>query len=514
MKANIQPANSQDPIQTIPELPQLGLTTASLREIIPAPAAAKPTRIAFLGCGVKIHFPWNKTCASYDRAFVAAHAALDKESFELIRAPEPFENPDALVRWLDENATDLGGIILFHAAYTAGEIGSYLGRWLTDHPLPLLSWSFPDPHSERLTANSLCCQNFILNMLTRFGVRYTWAHQNIQEGPPPILWAFCRSVRARQRMRYGKLLHVGGTRVTAFYDGETDELAVMRRFGLRFDRVDLEAVFQHARTFSDAAVKRLADSLVNSPWCARREVPDVQIFQTLRLGLAIMDLSVKHNYIGCTIKSWPELFDQYGCAADGAVSMLNDAGLCTAEEGDMHGLISSLAMYLLSDGRTIPTMMDITGVDSATNRIALWHCGASPTRLLKPGTKFEARRHSILENADTQTAVGLMVEFLLKTGPSTVVRYQSPTAGRCFAFEGEMMDCQMPFRGVYGEMQPTAPWTATDIIGTIIGKGLDHHWSLGFGHWKPSIRLLNHWLGVEELTPEHLVELSGLSQSV
>jgi L-fucose isomerase-like protein len=275
--------------------------------------------------------------------------------------------------------------------------------------------------------------------------------------------------------------------------------------------VDLEAVFQHARTFPDSSVKRLADSLVLSPLCAHRDVPDVQMFQTLRLGLAIMDLAVKHDYIGTAIKSWPELFDVYGCAADGAVSMLNDAGLCTAEEGEMHGLISSLALYLLSDGRAVPTMMDISSVDSIANRIGIWHCGASPTRLLKPGTKLEARKHSILENADEKTAVGLMVEFLLATGAATVVRYHSPAAARCLAFEGEMMDCSLAFRGAYGEMVPKPPATAGDVISAFMAHGLDHHWSLGYGSWKSGLRMLNHWLGVAEVAVAPTRELSGLS---
>jgi L-fucose isomerase-like protein len=246
--------------------------------------------------------------------------------------------------------------------------------------------------------------------------------------------------------------------------------------------------------------------------CARSDVPDDQIFQTLRIGLAAVDLAAQKGYTGCIVKSWPELFDQYGCATDGSISMLNDFGLCTAEEGEMNGLLSSLAMHFLSNGDSVSTMMDLSQLDLARNRIGIWHCGACPTRWLKQGTKFEARRHSILENANEKTAVGLMVEFLLELGPATVLRYQSPDAGRAFNFEGALVATPLRFRGNYCELLPKPPFTAGQIMNTILSRGLDHHWSLGFGHWKQDLEMLHHWLGIQEIPPVGASEAFGLSQ--
>lgn len=484
----------------IPTLPDFGVFNDALHELAPAPPKAAATRLLVIGCGVRIHFPWEKTRRTFQAALQEIRSAVDPATTEIVAAPEPFENPDVMVEFLNGHlGYGIAGIILCHASYTAGEIGSYLGRWLIDHPTPLLSWSFPDDHTERLEANSLCCQSFILNMLRTVGVKYGWIHASVDASAHPMIARFSRSARARHRFRYAKALHFGGSRVTAFYDGEADELSVMRRFGLRYDRMDLEAVFQYARRFKESDLQHLRDALVQSPLCARNDVPDKQIFQTLRLGLAALHMAAEGGYIGCVIKSWPDLFDQYGCAADGAVSMLNDAGLCTAEEGEMNGLLSSLSLHLLSEGRAIPTMMDLSILDSVRNRIGIWHCGASPTRLLKKGTKFETRKHSILENADPGTAVGLMIEFLLELGPVTVLRYQSPAANNAFAFQGELVETAKPFRGAYGEMVPQLPATATRIVGTILDCGLDHHWSLGYGHWMSDLTILHHWLNVGEV---------------
>ena len=285
----------------------------------------------------------------------------------------------------------------------------------------------------------------------------------------------------------------------------------MRRFGVRFDRMDLEVAYQRGQKFKQSDVQRLRDSIVNNPRCAKVDVPDEQIFKTLRFGMAIHDMATEGGYIGCTVKSWPELFDYYGCAIDGAVSMLNDAGLCTVEEGEMNGLLSSMAMHLLSQGKAIPTLMDLSAADAATNRLGIWHCGACPTRIMKPGASFEARKHTILENGNPQTAVGLMIEFLLAHGPATVVRYQAPDAARMIAFEGNLVETPMAFRGAYCEMEPTAGTTAAQILNTIMSDGLDHHWSLGYGHLKDDLLMLNHFIGVENIAIRRNNVMSGLS---
>jgi L-fucose isomerase-like protein len=485
-----------------PILPGAGITTKVLEELVGPLPTPKKSRVVVIACGVKIHFPWELACARYREVIEVVKETAGEDAFEVLHLPEPYENPDELLAALNRLASQgLAGIVFFHAAYTAGEIGSHLGRWLLDHRTPILSWSFPDEKSGgRLGANSLCCQNFLLGMWRRMGVASAWCHgepesQDVREP----LRLFLRSVRARDRFLHARVLHVGGSRVPAFYDGETDELAVMRRFGLRFDRVDLEAVYQKSRDISQSDLERLSSTLVDDPRCAGVNLPPEQILQTLRFGVAIARLGVEHGYLGCTVKSWPDLFDCYGCAIDGAVSMLNDYGFCTAEEGEMNGLLSSLALHLLSEGTAVPTMMDLSALDAGSNRIGIWHCGACPTRMLKPGENFSMTRHSILENGDPETAVGLMVEFLLATGPATVVRYGSPDAASCFGFQGELVDSTMPFRGAWCEMEPARPGSAGQIMGTILDLGLDHHWSLGYGLWMDDLRWLNHWLGIHEI---------------
>ena len=117
----------------------------------------------------------------------------------------------------------------------------------------------------------------------------------------------------------------------------------------------------------------------------------------------------------------------------------------------------------------------------------------------------------VLQGADPATAVGLMMEFLLALGPVTVTRYMAPRADRMFAFEGELQDCPPSYRGNYGEMELKEPATASGVVRSILSGGLDHHWSLGYGHWHEDLRMLNHWLGVADVPTLAAGPLHGLS---
>lgn len=483
-------------------LPEKGILNDVIEDIVGPLAQPRPARIAVVACGVKIHFPWDKACERFERSAELVKEAIELLPVELIKAPEPYESPNALLKWLDsEKAKNLDGIVFFHAAYTAGEIGSHLGCWLRDHPVPILSWAWPEKGTGGINeANSLTCQNFILQMFKQMGVPYAWMHQALDNSALPQLTQFARTVYAKQAFRHAKLLHAGGSRVSAFYDGEVDELTVMKNLGCLFDRIDLETVYQHAqKKIKDNDLRRLRDTLVNHPQCAKVDLPDEQILQTYRFGLGMLDLAAENGYLGATVKSWPDLFDCYGCAIDGSVSMMNDYGFCVAEEGEMNGLLSSLALFWISDGQAVPTMMDLSLWKQAQQRLGIWHCGASPTRLLKAGTSFHATKHSILENGNPDTAVGLMLEFLLANGPITVMRYMAPDATKWFAFEGEFEDTALDYRGNYGLMKATGEASLNQIMSTILNAGLDHHWSVGYGHWLNELRMLNHFCGLKEI---------------
>jgi len=92
----------------------------------------------------------------------------------------------------------------------------------------------------------------------------------------------------------------------------------------------------------------------------------------------------------------------------------------------------------------------------------------------------------------------MLVESLLALGPVTVTRYLAPDSAHAFLFEGNVVESPMAFRGAYAEVEPAGRATAEQIMGTILDKGLDHHWVMGRGHFASELRALNHWLEITE----------------
>ncbi|GAL24741.1 hypothetical protein JCM19239_7341 [Vibrio variabilis] len=58
----------------------------------------------------------------------------------------------------------------------------------------------------------------------------------------------------------------------------------------------------------------------------------------------------------------------------------------------------------------------------------------------------------ILENFDSETAWGMLFEFLVEPGPVTVAKYQSPDITKVFAFEGELVESDMKFRALTAKL--------------------------------------------------------------
>lgn len=73
-----------------------------LRELLPPLKAAKPVRILIVGCGVKIHFPQAKAYEIYSAAVRETKTALGSPSFTVATALAPFEDPDELIPFLNQ----------------------------------------------------------------------------------------------------------------------------------------------------------------------------------------------------------------------------------------------------------------------------------------------------------------------------------------------------------------------------------------------------------------------------
>lgn len=467
--------------------------------IVPAPEKFK-AKIAFVGIGLEEHFDWKSIRENYGLAKQSIEEALPSDRFEVVCAQEPVQTKEEMLCWLEEMKKEpVDGLIVYQGSYIAGDLAATTAHWLVQNPIPVLSWSHDEVTGNRLSNNRLCGQNFLLNILHSSKVKYTWLFESPKsETLAKHLLPFAKAVYAKASMNQRTICMIGGFRVPGFYDCELNELALLERYGLLVDRVDFETIWKHGEKFKEEDIEEIKHELLNHPSCKFNNVVDDQINKSIRLALSVADYTRLHKYIGIGLKNWPELFDHYGIAGDGAGSLVQDLGIPVADESDMGALVTMVVLNQVSLEQCVPTLVDLSLIAEKQNRIGFWHCGGAPTKLINHDTGFEVRNHSILENYSEESSMGMLLEFLHKTGGVTIAKYQYPDAARVFTWEGDIVSSEMAFRGSYAEVVPKEH-TVQDILSSVLNNGLDHHWIIGRGYLLHDLMELNHWLEVEHV---------------
>ncbi|MWW25324.1 L-fucose/L-arabinose isomerase family protein [Algibacter lectus] len=480
-------------------LQRKGVVAEEMEKLICKARNKQNVKIGLIGIGFELHFDWEKAKQSYSEAVEQTKSVFSVNN-ALLALKEPVQTKKELLDVLNNfKAEGISGLIIYQASYIAGDLALALGNWLREHNTPLLSWSHPEVTGGRLTANRLCGQNFLLNILNSLEVKYSWVFNAPKTKQlDVVLDRLIRVVSAKKRMQHANILMIGGMRVPGFYDCELNEMSIAKHFGLGVDRVDIETVWKHGNKFKKEGINAIVKKLINAKECKYKKVSERELFLSVRFSLAIADYVRQGNYLGVALKNWPELFDNYQIAGDGAGALVQDLRIPVADESDMGGLLTMITMNEISNGNALPTLTDLSILNSDENKLGMWHCGGSPTKLLRKGTGFEIRNHSILDNYDEAQSYGMLLEFLLEKGHITIAKYQYPHASSMLSFEGEIVDSPMRFRGAYGEVAPKNV-KASAVVGTILSKGLDHHWIIGRGHIQEDLKEFNHWANIKDL---------------
>lgn len=467
--------------------------------VSPAPKPYK-AKIGLVGIGFEEHFDWASIKVNYKIAQDTLKGVMPEDKFELIVSPEPLQSKEEILSWLVEmKHADIDGIIIYQASYIAGDLAAVCGRWFMENPIPLLSWSHDEAVGGRLSNNRLCGQNFFLNIMHSSHVKYSWLFES-PESPSLAehLMVFAKACYGKASLNQSAVLMVGGFRVPGFYDCEMNEMAILRHLGLRIDRIDMETMWRYSQKFKDVDIANIKKALLTHKRCKFCNVPDDQIMNSLRLSLGMTDYARCNGYLGIGLKNWPELFDNYGFAGDGAGSLVQDMGIPVADESDMGALLTMVIFNQLTLGESVPSLFDMSLVNDKEDYLGFWHCGGASSRLLREGRKYEVRKHSILENKSTEDSVGFMMEFLHETGPVTIAKGQYPNLDNMFSWEGEVVESEMAFRGSYAQIKPN-DIKADEVVSTILNNGLDHHWIVARGHVMNELHELNHFLGIKNI---------------
>ena len=345
---------------------------------------------------------------------------------------------------------------------------------------PLLMWAVPElPTGGRLRLNSLCGINLGGHALNLRSRNYAYAYA------PPDDTAVLEQIQALalagRALRHLQSAHIGlvGEHPAGMDTCRLDAQVLKSTFGVNITQIPIDDLFQSMAAVSAAEVDQLYGELDRQlPNTAQLEQEPLR--GTLSAYAVLKQMAEDNHFDGFAIRCWPEIFEQKGCAACGAMSLLGDAAIPASCEADINGTVTQLMLQAVSEGPTFDC--DVVSVDKDADQVVIWHCGKAPLSLADPAVPAEGGIHS-------NRKVPLVMEFPLKPGRITAARI-SQANGRLHLVigRGTMLSAPKSFSGTSGVVRFDRP--AGDVLDTILGNGLEHHLAITYGDYSPALRAL------------------------
>ncbi len=422
--------------------------------------------------------------------FDQAWSCLKSLPIEIVGKQElHFDGDAALKGFAEIESKGIDVLLLLQVTFTDSAVCAEIAGKLN---VPLVVWTYPEDRTGgRLRLNSFCGVNLASHTLSRMGKRLENVH-----GPADskeVLQQIADLAKAAaivRKLSSAKILVVGD-HPTGFDACNYDAKELKSRFGVNSQAIGVSDFINE--------VKQLPDSIADAPYARRAkdfsnlaEMDQEATRKTLKVYAALKEKADKDGLDGIAVRCWPEFFTEYGCAACGAIALLNEDKKPGGCEADMFGVLSSLVMSWTSGTGVFNT--DLVDIDAKSDTIVFWHCGQAPLDMADPHVKPQATIHS-------NRKLPLLSEFPLKPGRVTIARIsQGQGKLRMILGGAEMIRAPLAYSGTAGVAKPDV--SAEAFRQRLLDEGLEHHSSITYGEHRPVLRHIARFLGLEvvELT--------------
>lgn len=370
-------------------------------------------------------------------------------------------------------------LILFQASFADSSMAVEIAQKLHHHCAPLLLWAVPDGRDGgRLRLNSLCGINLAGHALQLRELPYDYLLS-----PPTVdpvrdkLLPLAQAGRARRRLQ-GARIGLVGEHPVGFDTCAYDAPALAALLGVTVAPVALAQTLAAAAQVDEIRRQAFVDQVATHAHNLA-ELDQTALQGTAGVYGALRTLVDEQQLQGVAVRCWPEFFTELGCAACGAMSLLNEEQCPASCEADVNGTVTSLLLQAISGEAAFIT--DLVSIDAADDTGVLWHCGLAPVSMADPAAPILGTVHS-------NRKLPLLLEFPLKPGRVTIARLHRlpPTAhaatGAAYQLVlggGEMLRAPKSFSGTSGVVRFDQP--AAAVLDTVMRHGLEHHFCLTYG---------------------------------
>lgn len=421
-----------------------------------------------------------------------ARLQLQAAGLELFEPQEPITDLAQAERFSTQLRAEAVDLLLVYQATFAD---STMVTALTENAqAPVFLWAVPEDWTGgRLRLNSLCGINLAGHALTLRHRNYDYAYAAPDDPDVVLQIRALAAAGALRRKLQATRLGVVGEHPAGFDSCRLDDENLQAVFGLQIRRIPLQEVFDRARGISEenlaqtrAALDTRLDNLAS--------LEQAPLKGTLAVYHALKQIAEEEKLDGLAVRCWPEFFTQLGSAACGAMSLLSDGfggenPLPCSCEADINGTVTQLILQTLSQAPAFGT--DMVGVNTQTDRVALWHCGLAPLSMADPASQPHGTIHS-------NRKLPLLMDFPLKRGQVTLARVSQASGQLRLVYgRGQMVSEPKPFSGTAGVLQLDVH--ARAFLDLLMREGLEHHISLTYGDYVRELQAFADLIGLPTL---------------
>ncbi|MBF0280829.1 MAG: L-fucose/L-arabinose isomerase family protein [SAR324 cluster bacterium] len=354
---------------------------------------------------------------------------------------------------------------------------------------PLVLWSFPEPRNGgRLRLNSLCGINLAGHSLGKNEQAFHYVHQAAEQAEATEkISSLAKASQVVRRLRETKLAVIG-KHPDGFDTCSYDPKTANEFLGVQVDSIPLPDFIEQAKDIPDQETDQVYQR-VDQEVTNLAEMEEASLRKSLKVYSALSHLAEKQKYQGLAVRCWPEFFTDFGCAACGAMSMMNEDQIPCGCEADLYGTLTTLILQWIGEKPAFLT--DLVDIDPQDNTGVFWHCGLAPKSMADPQSEIRATLH-------TNRKKPLLYEFPLKPGRVTIARLsQAKNRTQLVLAGGEMLRRPMSYTGTSGVIRFDLP--AQQILDTIMAERLEHHFSISYGEFRPVLRNFAKMLDLQVL---------------
>ena len=392
-------------------------------------------------------------------------------------------------------------ILLIHGGFTMGDVA----RTLAASGLPAGAWATPEPMLE----GDIRLNNFVsLNMTMSIarGVR------NLQNNP--MQWYFgsadspalqarlthtLQALKIAKCLKTGRIAVVGGLAPT-FYNMEASTNELKSRLGVQVDHLDMGLLTARMEGLDASRVTQEVEAMLQS--APASGVTDEQMNLTGRAALALGDIAREGDYQALAVSDWPALQQNPGMHPGAAFSWLEETQLLpVASEGDVLGAVTQM-VALAATGR-VGYLLDMTEPDLDHQDLLMWHGGGGPLYLADDQGVRWINHPMIGRGTKAGPCYGAISDLVFRDGDATIFRV-ARDGSAFFAMEASIHGRQPSgFSGCRGWLRDftigAQAASLDDVVTTVMGHGLEHHFVLVPGHWAGLLGEFAAWTDQREL---------------